>query len=630
MPSVRFLPDNKTVSIAAGTTILEAAQQAEVSITTQCGASGNCGRCVVRILKGDTSQKDNLGLSPESVKSGFVYACRSKVADTDLTIEVPLPLPGKGQFSDAAEDIERIHPDCFPTEWEIIPEICVLEVKVPEPQAGDGLSDFDRLKRELFKLETVESVECGLEVLRKLAVVLREDSGNVKVVCFLSSGKARLLSIEPAGAELTRCGIAIDLGTTSVSVQIVDLLTADILGTETDYNLQISCGADIISRINYSLKSGRLHELQEKAIESINRLIQRLLDRLSLESTSLYSGVISGNTTMTHLLLGLNPDTIRLEPYTPTLLEVPVLSAKALNLNMEPDSPLFFSPAVGSYVGGDITAGLLCTEIESNTDEISLFLDIGTNGELVIGNSDFIMTCACSAGPAFEGGGIECGMRAAKGAIEEVMIDGATGKPDLKIINSDVAKGICGTGLISLLSNLFRTGWIDSAGKLNREKSSDYIKIDGRNAAFCLIDPDTGNSALNISELEFENIIRAKAAIYSACLLMLNQLELDFSMIGKFYIAGGFGRYLNLEDCITIGLLPDIERSQFEFIGNTSLIGSYFSLISKDFRQKQQDIANRMTYLDLGSDPSYMDHYMAALFLPHTDQSLFPSVITKP
>ncbi|MCU0646299.1 MAG: ASKHA domain-containing protein, partial [bacterium] len=332
--------------------------------------------------------------------------------------------------------------------------------------------------------------------------------------------------------------------------------------------------------------------------------------------------------TMIHLLLGLKPEYIRLEPYTPTLLETPNLKAGEISIEINPEAYVQISPAVGSYVGGDITAGLLCTDIASDSEAVNLFLDIGTNGELVIGNRDFLLACACSAGPAFEGGGIKFGMRAAFGAIEGVEVERETGKAFYWTIGNVKPKGICGSGIISLLANLFLTGWIDAAGKLNRVRSSPFIQFEGRQARYIIVPSEESSTgeAISLSELEIDNIIRAKAAIYSACSLMLRQVGLNFDDLANIYIAGGFGRFIDLEKAITIGMLPDLPLEKFKYIGNASLMGSYLVLISQESRQKQIELAKRMTYLELSTDPTYMEQYTGALFLPHTNEELFPNI----
>ncbi|MFH1315526.1 MAG: ASKHA domain-containing protein, partial [Candidatus Uhrbacteria bacterium] len=331
--------------------------------------------------------------------------------------------------------------------------------------------------------------------------------------------------------------------------------------------------------------------------------------------------------TMIHLLLALKPEYIRLEPYTPTVLETPSLKAKEAGIEINPEAEIYFSPHIGSYVGGDITAGLLCTDLSIDTDEVQLFIDIGTNGELVLGNRDYLLACACSAGPAFEGGGLECGMRASEGAIEGAEINPETGAARYWTIGDAPPLGICGSGMISLLANLFLTGWIDCSGKLSRTRESPSIKIEGRQARYIIASAEMSGTGrpITVSEVDMENIIRAKAAIYTACSLLLQQVGQRFADLSRIYLAGGFGRFLNLEKAITIGLIPDLPREKFHYLGNSSLTGSYMLLVSERHRERQRELARRITYLELNTDHRYMEQYTAALFLPHTNAELFPS-----
>lgn len=609
-----------------GTELIDAALKAGVEISAPCGTKGTCGKCVVKVTEGDVKGEESLSLSKEAVKEGYVHACKTIVRNRNFTIEIPQQTSKRSQFAPSEHDLMRIKAELLPGEWEMHPMVKSVALVVDKPQPEDGQSDLDRFLQSL-RNNIEKDIKVSLDYLKQLAITLRQDNGRLTAFVFCHEEENYLVDIKPGHEKSDQYGLAIDLGTTSVSVQLVSLPSGKILKTVTDYNQQISCGVDIIGRINYAQRPDRLEELKNRVLKTFNGLIQKLIDELQLEREKIYSAVISGNTTMTHLLLGLTPEYIRLEPYTPTILNLEIQKAGEIGLNIHPHAPVHISPAVGSYVGGDITAGLLCTDLASDSEEINLFLDIGTNGELVVGNNEFIMTCACSAGPAFEGGGIMCGMRASGGAIESVKIDAETGVPVLKTIHGAKPQGICGSGIISLLASLFSSGWIDSAGKFDRSRLNPRIRVEGRQAFYLLANGDeseTGNPLL-ISEAEIENVIRAKAAIYSACSLMLNQLDIGFESIASFYIAGGFGHFLNLEDCITIGLLPDIDRNKFKFIGNSSLLGSYMLLISKEYQQKQKALSNRMTYLDLSTDPAYMDHYTAALFLPHTDLSRFPS-----
>ncbi|MFA7368966.1 MAG: ASKHA domain-containing protein, partial [Kiritimatiellales bacterium] len=454
---------------------------------------------------------------------------------------------------------------------------------------------------------------------------------RVTVSLVRDGSRIHVLRVEPSDGTVRNYGIAVDIGTTTVAVQLVSLEVGKIIATHSNYNDQISCGLDVISRINYARQPERREELRVRVLKTINGLIKKATGAHSVSPSEICNAVISGNTTMLHLLLGLNPEYIRLEPYTPTIMKSLHLTAAEVGVEINPDSWVCLSPCVGSYVGGDITAGLLCTDLATDSAEVNLFIDIGTNGEIVIGNNEFLMACACSAGPAFEGGGIDCGMRAALGAIERVEVDPATGVCRKWTVGDTKPVGICGSGMIALLADLFITGWIDSAGKLNRGKPSPAIEISGRNAFYVVATAEESGTGktLRISESDIENIIRTKAAIYSACALMLKQVEMTFDDLTCIYIAGGFGRFLDLDKATVLGLIPDLPREKFKYIGNSSLMGSYMTLVSRDYYQRQIELANRMTYIELSTDPTYMDQYTAALFLPHTDAALFPTVKPK-
>lgn len=628
MPEVHFKPSDKKIEVAQETELLDAIRKAGIEIEAPCGGKGTCGGCIVRVLSGEVDA-DNLDiLSPAAAAQGYVPACKTKILDNPVTVEIP-EQTGKegGQFLDETKDTCLVNPDLLPSGDQLDPLTHKLPLTVPEPQSADGLSDLDRLTRAIKQEAGEKEIACPLPVIRQAAETLRKDKGKVTVSLTKTPRKYYVTGLEPGDTGDRNFGIAVDIGTTTAAVQLVSLPSGKVMATRTAYNDQVDCGLDVISRIDYARKPERLPELQTRVLKTINNLIKQLCKGNEVDPEDIRDAAIAGNTTMTHLLLRLPPEYIRLEPYTPTILEAPFFTAEEIGIHMNPQSPVYISPAVGSYVGGDITAGLLCTGMAAGKEEIDLFIDIGTNGELVIGNCDFLMTCACSAGPAFEGGGIDHGMRAALGAIEKVEIDPDTGVPSYRTIGRVKAKGICGTGMISLLANLFVTGWLDAAGKLNRTKTSPAIRVQGRQAHYIIApaEESTAGEPIIISEIDIENIIRAKAAIYSASALMLEQVGLEFKDLAHIYIAGGFGRFLDIEKAITIGLLPDVAREKYRYIGNSSLMGAYMVLVSREYRQRQIELARRMTYIELSTDPAYMGQYTGALFLPHTDLSRFPT-----
>ncbi len=628
MPLVEFIPNHRQVDVPPGTPLLDAAKLAGVEIVAPCGGKGTCGKCIVKIISGQ-GDSDSLGmLDSEAVAEGQVLACKTKVLDSPLTVEIPKPIESEGgKFTDLNE-VHLVREELLPKEWEYDPLAAKWFITVPPPQLEDGLSDLDRLTRTIQKEWGKEKVVYSLRVLRTIASTLRAQNGQVTVTLIREPEQLHVINFEPGDTTSRLYGIAVDVGTTTVAVQLIHLTDRRILGTRSDYNAQISCGLDVISRINYAKRPDRLIELRDRVLKTINTLITQVAQSHQVDPQEISNAVISGNTTMTHLLLGLDPEFIRLEPYTPTVMEVPYLTAEQIGIAINPDSWIYLSPAVGSYVGGDITAGILCTDLAAETDAVNLFIDIGTNGELVLGNREFLMACACSAGPAFEGQGLDCGMRAALGAIEKVQIDPVTGQAAYATIGNVPPRGICGSGIIDLIANLFITGWIDAAGKLDRSGKCKFITIEGRIARYTItpVEKSASGKPITISEIDIENIIRTKAAIYTACALMLDQVGLKFTDLNHIYIAGGFGRFLDIEQGIILGLIPDVPREKFRYIGNSSLMGSYMIAVSQDYRRRQLELSRRMTYLELNTNPGYMDQYTGALFLPHTDLTRFPTV----
>lgn len=631
MPFITFEPSGITIPVEPGTELVDASRQAGVEIELPCGGKGTCGDCAVRIISGDVDADSHGDLPQAAIDDGYVLACKVRILDSDVTVNVPKHIAHRGgAFTEDVDVIDVIDRELLPSEDENDPLVLKLTVDVPQPQKTDGFSDLDRLTAALQRKAGKKDVAYPLPIIRQVADVLRAGNGTVTLTIVRRDDSFKVTHIEPGERTDNNYGIVVDVGTTTVTVQLVSVQPANILTTLSDYNGQIACGLDVISRINYARRPDRLEELRSRVLKTINDLATLAADEAGIKSDDIVSCVISGNTTMTHLLLGLNPEYIRLEPYTPTIFEVPPLSAEEIGIRIKPQSLVTVSPCVGSYVGGDITSGILCTDLVTDSEDISLFIDIGTNGELVVGNKDFLITCACSAGPAFEGSGISCGMRAATGAIDRVEVDHRSGRAQYQTIGDVPPQGICGSGIISLLAQLFQTGWIDAAGKLTRSRASEFIEISGRNARYTIVpaaESVTGD-AISIDEKDIENIVRAKAAIYSACSLVLDQVGIRFDDLAGIYLAGGFGRSLDLEKAVVIGLLPDLPRERFHYIGNSSLKGGYMALVSRNHWRRQLDHARRMTYLELSTDPGYMDQYTGALFLPHTDMSRFPSVKT--
>ena len=638
MPTIKFMPSQKIVEVPKGTSLFEAGKQAGVSVSTPCGCKGICGKCLVKIVSGQVEFENEGLLSQKLLSQGYVPVCKAVVADSSLEVLILSDLSGeKGKFDDSSDDLLLVSSELLPEnkDFDFICKSVNLEISAPS--YGDGLSDYDRLVSSLQKNLNITNPEIPLDLLQKLPNILRESEknntkSNITAVYYNKSAKIVLADIvsESNGEDLNRFGIAVDIGTTTVAIQLVNLENGSIIYSKTAYNEQIKCGLDVISRINYARKPEHLAELKDKITSTINALIIESAKKQDIDPLKIFNIAISANTTMVHLLLGIVPEYIRLDPYTPAVYSVELYTAGSIGLSICPNAPVYIAPSVGSYVGADITAGALCTSLACEDEDICLFIDIGTNGEILLGNNEFLLGCACSAGPAFEGGGITHGMRASNGAIERVEIDESKNIKCFTIGNS-APVGICGSGIISLIAALFRYNIIDAAGKFTNTDSDNYVSTNNSHSSKnpALILTKRGNNSndisedITLSESDIDNFLRAKAAIFSAISLMLNNIGLEFADLSRVYVSGGFGRYLNLDDAKTIGLIPPLDHDKFTFLGNSSLMGSYMTVLSQKHRDKITQLAQRITYLDLSTEPKYMDEYMAALFIPHTNSSLF-------
>ncbi|MDD3926623.1 MAG: ASKHA domain-containing protein [bacterium] len=627
MPIVKFLPADISVEVPAGTCIHEAAIKAGVeNLHLPCGGKGTCGKCLVEVVSGDVQAGGHTALSDALRQEHLVMACQTKVSG-DLVIRIrPVHESTMRALGDSHLLVsEELLPD---KDAPMTPLFGVLHLTVPQASIDEHYSDWQRLVRTMSPVIDDLPVTTDVGVLRSLAEVLRLQDGRVTVSLQETDCGLRVLEVRPGHEDVRGCGLAIDIGTTTVAVQMVDLHNGEVLDSRTAYNGQLCRGADVISRIDYARRPERLQELRSLVLDTVNGLSREILDNLHLEAETIQAAFIAGNTTMIHLLLGLPPQHIRETPYVPTVNTLPTFNGAEAGLLMNRGGVVAFSPGVGSYVGGDITSGLLCTELPTNSEGVFLFLDIGTNGEIVLGNADWMVTCACSAGPAFEGSGIKCGMRAVEGAIEYLEISADAAEVRYDVIADGKPAGICGSGLICLLGELLLSGIVDQSGRFNEDLQTDrLIKVDNVTGFVLEWGANTRDGAdLVITEADIENLMRTKAAIYAACSLILSNVGLDWSMISRVFIGGGFGRYIKVEDAVIIGLLPDLPPELFAYVGNSSLTGAYCSLLSRKHRQALSRIAAGMTYIDLSSDTRYMDSYLSALFLPHTDMGQFPTV----
>jgi len=513
------------------------------------------------------------------------------------------------------------------------PAVRLFELDIEPPTLDDQTSDFDRLRRALQQQYGVEEIRAELPEIRRMGTALRHASWKVTVALEMRDWvygtylPPRLLRVYPTAFPQASMGLAVDLGTTSVVAYLLDFPTGRVIDSASAYNKQITCGEDVISRIIYARRKHGLERLQKLAVETINGLVAELRERNNIEPREIHEVAVAGNTTMTHLLLGMEPRYLREEPYIPGISSPPKLIAQELDLHVNPVARVHVLPSVGAYVGGDITAGVISSGMYA-TDKLTLFIDIGTNGEMVLGNKDWLLSCACSAGPAFEGGGVGDGMRASPGAIEDVFIDDVTWEPAFRTIDDAAPVGICGSGLIDLLGELFVTGLLDKSGHLDVEAPTARVRMSNGVPEYivCRQGESGAEKDIVLTESDISSLIRAKAAIYAGFEVLCASVGVDLADVEQIFVGGAFGQYLNVDKAIRIGLLPDQPVEKFHFLGNTSALGAFAALLCVNIRHEVIDVAAKMTYLELSADNSFMDEYTSALFLPHTDLTGFPSV----
>ena len=636
MIKVNFTSHNKIVECNEGDNLLDIARNADIFIDAPCNGNISCGKCKVKLIKGQVNTQKTRHIKDEEWEQGYVLACNTKVIE-DIEIDVPSKLSSsmhgmKIEGSDKKKDkkvFDRAKKIIEDNNFEFKTNIVKSYIELDEPTIDDNISDIDRIERHVRNSLGYDEIDFTIELLRKVPQVIRKDNFKVTITYVKKQNKITILNIEPGNTENKLYGIAIDIGTTSVVVCLVDLYSKEIIDKASSGNAQIKYGADVIHRIVYSTKKNGLKELRDAIVEeTLNPLLESVYTKNNIDKDNVVSLVVAGNTTMSSLFLGVYTDYLRQEPFIPPFLKSPKLIGKDIGLHVNDSAYVFLAPSVASYVGGDITAGVLSAGIWSSEENI-LFIDLGTNGEIVFGNKDYMMSCACSAGPAFEGGGISCGMRASNGAIEKVKINKDTLKPNITTIGNAKPVGICGSGIIDLICQMLITGIIDRRGKIHRDIDNERIRFNEHEIGEYVLafkeeyDLETD---ITVNEVDIDNFIKAKGAIYSGASVLIESLGMDFSVVDKVYIAGGIGNNLNIENSILIGLLPDIEREKFVYIGNSSLVGSYLALISKDAKNKLIDIGNEMTYVELSVYPTYMDEFISACFLPHTNIEQFPTV----
>ena len=629
-----FKPYDLTVEVPEGENLLRAAVAAGVHINASCGGEGVCGKCKILLESGELESTRSGLLSDEEWDLGYRQACQSWVRADAVVRIPPESLLDRRTLTRRRGGIglrpSPIDLAALKTAGLYNPAFQKKFVKLPPASLANNVCDLSRLENGLARQHGLDNLAHDFFLLRKLAGVMRQEDFQVTATLDFAqrlSRKPRVVNLEPGDTRQQHYALAVDIGTTTVWVQLLDLARGEILGQAADYNAQMSYGDDVITRIVYSQKEQGLQKLQRSVVATINQVMHRLLKRHQLPVSEISHLTVAANTTMTHLFYGIDPKFIRLTPYTPAVCHFPPVRARDLGLELPEHVFIYCVSSVSSYVGGDIVAGVLGSGIYKDP-KLTLYIDIGTNGEIVIGNQQWLACAACSAGPAFEGGGIKFGMRATAGAIEEASINPQTYEPMIITIDMVKPKGICGSGLINLMAALMEADMISPNGKFRDDLDTPRIRLGDSGREYVLaMAPDTqGGQDITLSEADIDNLIRAKGAMFAGYLTLLENVGLKLQDLEQVILAGAFGQFINIENAIAIGLLPDLPREQYHFVGNGSLQGATLLAFSRELLEEERRVADMMTNFELSETPGYMNQYIAALFLPHTQLEYFPTV----
>ncbi|MEN6441649.1 MAG: ASKHA domain-containing protein [Syntrophobacter sp.] len=630
---IRFLPHDKEIMASDEQSIIRCAIEAGVHVNASCGGAGQCGKCRVIIESGIVRNGISEQLDREDLAKGIRLACLATAA-SDLTVRIP----AESEVSAALLNriftprktarVQQMNLEDLKNRGLFIPPTEKIYLELPKPSATDNRADTRRIISFLKSEYNEHRLVFWLAVLRKLPDVIREADFKVTVTLarpVFEHRKSQIINVEPGDTTHRNYAIAVDVGTTTVYGQLINLNTGEILSEYGDYNAQISYGEDVITRLVYAEKPGGLEDLHRALVQTINNIIHVIIGNAKARRDEISAITLAGNTTLSQILIKANPSYIRRSPYVPVTTLFPPIRAIDLGIDLAPHANALVYPSVSSFVGGDIVAGVMGSGIYLS-EQVSLYIDIGTNAEIVIGNKHWLACTACSAGPAFEGGGIQFGMRATEGAIEDFLIDPITFEPMNLTIGNSRPKGICGSGLINIVASLFETGVIDSRGRFNHDLESERIRERDNVFEYVLswkeetqIDRD-----IVLTETDIDNLIRAKGAIYSGCQTLLDGVGLGIAHLDRIILAGGFGSHVDVGKAMTIGLLPEIEPEKVTYIGNGSLLGARMSSLTNRIRKDVVEVLKKMTNFELSETHSFMDHYIAALFLPHTDLDLFP------
>jgi len=614
---ITFQPENLTVTIPCGESIFYALKQAGLIVNVPCGGHGTCGQCRVIVLEGAVCRKGlfhEQHFSKEELLAGYHLACQTKV-EGNAQVFLPEESRVVGQ-----KILAKTAPS---SPYSLTPVVQRLVLTLTKPDNGNNIADVERLYRELGKHFPEKTMQLPFTLLQELPVLVRKQDWTITVIIDHFGDALTIQEIHP-GKETTKplLGLALDLGTTTIAAALIDLSSGEIVKKASTFNKQMLCGEDVITRIHFASESREQRlRLQKLIIATINNVIAEF----GVDTRDIRALTVAGNTVMMHLFFGINPSFLWREPYTPAVQHLPVIDGTLLGLKVKKGVKVATLPCVSSYVGGDVIGGIVAAGLH-RLEQPGFLVDIGTNGEIVLGCKDWLVSSSVPAGPALEGAVVKCGMRATTGAIEHLNFEGATLEPKFEVIGGGKPRGLCGSALIDLVAELFKAGLLTKTGHLDRNHRR--VSKGTHGYEFLLLGGERTYHGKNIvlTESDISNILKAKSAFFAAYTILLQMFDLTFQDIGSFFVSGGFGNYLDAKNAILLGLYPDIPLSKIKFLGNSSLAGAIAILRSLTCLEECRRIAASLTNIELSTNCSFMDEFTLASFIPHTNLALFPTV----
>jgi uncharacterized 2Fe-2S/4Fe-4S cluster protein (DUF4445 family) len=613
-----FEPSGRRVQVLSGTTILRAAKEAGVRIRSECDGNGICGKCMISIFNmkdvKDLTESEKKHLSSSDIDLGYRLACQVTCTE-DIIVNVPHGTriwKSQLQTTGAEKDAP------------LNPSIKKFHICLPKPSLSDSASDVERLLSYLKDEHCLGELDVKYELLQTLPDILRKADWDVTVIIW---NDKEIIGVQDGDTTDKIFGLALDIGTSKLAIQLVDLTTGRTVRTGVIENPQLIYGEDIMTRITFAMNSyEKLKELQRSVVEGVNNVLQDTLAEARISPQNIFEAVVVGNTAMHHFFLGIQPKFLSLSPFVPCVSRSIQVKAKELNVKIHPNSIIHVMPIVAGFVGADVIGDLLSTGIHEE-NEISLLIDIGTNTEVLIGDSEDTLCCSCASGPAFEGGHIKHGVKAVPGAIKTVRIDPNSYEVTFETIDDQRPLGLCGSAVVDAVAEMRLCKIINHQGRFNLEIETSRIRTTNNKIEFLIADKNetATDEHVTVTQNDINEVQLAKAAIFTACSILMKEKRLTEEEIDQMLIAGAFGSSLNIRNAQLLGLIPNVPLEKVRLVGNTAVTGAKMALVSKRARETAETLSRNVRYLELTVDPGFNKEFAKAMFIPHKDLERFSS-----